>query len=1494
MRGTDLWKEGESESGFGFKILRTGLTAAGIAALIYLGAMPLTWQQQAFLGAVLIGMAIWMGRVSKSYLVTLTMIIMSLFATFRYGVWRISTVVGFFENPASKYSVVDAIFVLVLVGAEAYAFLILFLGFFQTIWPLRRSPVSMPDDPDSWPHVDLLVPTYNEPLSLVRYTALAALNIDWPMDRLHVYILDDGNRAEFREFAEEAGLGYVARDNNDHAKAGNINQAIAKLSSPFVAIFDSDHVPTRSFLQITMGWFLRDEKLGMLQTPHHFYSPDPFERNLGQFREIPNEGELFYGIVQDGNDLWNATFFCGSCAVLRRSALDEIGGIAVETVTEDAHTSLRMQIRGWNTAYINIPQAAGLATERLSGHVKQRVRWARGMIQILRTDNPLAARTLKWPQRLCYFNAMSHFLYALPRLIFLTAPLVYLLFGAKNIPGYWAAIMVFALPHLFLSNLANSRIQGRHRHSFWNEIYETVLAPYILLPTLLALVNPKLGKFNVTDKGGVVEETYYDSRIAKPFVVLLGLNMLGLLMVIPRMVHVPGLEFLWEGNHPGTIAMNALWTVFNMIILGAANAVARESRQMRESVRVNFNAPVAVRVEGQTVNGETIDLSSGGVALTTQGSAAFEAGQSVEIIFPLRFSDATFPARIVERDGNVLRARFDPLSIMQEKLLTMVLYSRADNWIGWGEAREADRPLRSFARICALSVRGIAMTFSAFAPKRSRAGKKKTAPELSSTSAAIVIFLAFVLGGVSHARAEQAAPEMLSAAAAAMPVYSQNKKSEAMRPVADAPVGKGNPAGQAGTFSTVTTLKDLGLSSAIQMHGVESFHPVYFSLPQDELVRKAVLRLYYAFSPSLIPSMSQIKVMLNGDLIQTIRMSENTPPGLQSQSIDLPADLLVRRNELNFEFIGHYTTACEDPANTVLWSRIEPTTNLTMSGNLLPLSSNLKFLPRPFFDPALTRPPAIPVAFAAAPTPKELEAAGIVSSYFGMLDNAGAMRFPVSIGRIPAGNVVVIAANPAQLPSSFDLGTPIEPTIALRTNPSDPYGKVLIVTGGTPDQMVEAAQAVALGWNGLQGRTAAVQGFKLPAPRKPDDAPRWTMTGRKVALWNYNSASSLQGDGAAPIETYFRLPPDLYYGTKQYIPLVLEYRYNPVPLGKLSTMAVSVNGSFLGSVPFRPSKQASKTEKTALAVPIADLRPFSNSLAFNIAFQWHKTGHCEDTIPGNMRAAILSSSHMNIGSFPHWTAMPNLELFANAGFPFTRYADLSHSEVILPDSPTVNEIELYLTMMGHFSSETGYPAMGVTVGGPEALHRGARKNFLVIATGHDSASILRLDAFLPVRIGKSGVTVHGTSGFLARLEPAWWKGASASDGASGEAAISGFPDAVIEGIESPYASGRSLVLIDVKNDANYGPMMTDFLKDAQSSAVSGSVSVLHGKHFQSFDIHTRHYHVGHLPWWVAINVWLMRMPWLVDFMVVIIALLLAVILRSWLRGYAHRRLQGDQ
>jgi cellulose synthase (UDP-forming) len=765
-----LWREFELSGSIQMRVLRFAVLAGGLLFFVFSGVLSLAWPQQLILAVMTVLLAIWMDRGSSSYLVTLTLMLLSIYSTFRYGFWRVSTVLAAFRDPGTHWTRLDASFVWILLLAECYAFVVLLLGYIQMLWPLGRMPVPLPDDLDQWPAVDVLIPTLNEPLSVVRFTALAAMNIDWPADRLNVYILDDGHREEFRAFADEAGIGYMTRDDNLHAKAGNINRALAQISSPFVAIFDSDHVPTRSFLQVTMGWFLRDRKLGLLQTPHHFYSPDPFERNLGQFRITPNEGELFYGVVQDGNDFWNAAFFCGSCAVLRRSALDEVGGIAVETVTEDAHTSLRMQMRGWNTAYINIPQAAGLATERLSAHVKQRIRWARGMVQVLRIENPLFAHGLKPAQRLCYFNAMSHFLFALPRLIFLTAPLIYLIFGQVNIPGYWLTIVAYAAPHLVLSNLTNSRIQGRHRHSFWNDIYETVLAPYIFLPTLLALFSTRTGKFNVTAKGGVVDHDYFDARIARPFLVLLGFDLIGLLCAIPRAIQFPAFRVarwmsfinwpasIYDGGHPGTIFMNVLWLLFSVVLLGVATAVAWESRQRRQTVRMARAVPSDILLpDGYMAQGITCNLSNGGVQARFQGPIHARAGDPVRFVFPLLDGTATLPATVVAIEDDTLRAKFDSLNLQEAEALTMILYSRADTWLGPRKARERDHPMRSLGHILRLSLYGLAQTAGSLMGNPWRSKKWAAAKGGLATSVVPILLLA-MLAGVSlrDARGAQA------------------------------------------------------------------------------------------------------------------------------------------------------------------------------------------------------------------------------------------------------------------------------------------------------------------------------------------------------------------------------------------------------------------------------------------------------------------------------------------------------------------------------------------------------------------------------------------------------------------------------------------------------------------------------------------------------------------------------------------------------------------
>jgi cellulose synthase (UDP-forming) len=678
-------------------------TLVSVVMLTLVVLTPLELREQLTLSGILFIIALFVTR-SRHRASTLLMIVIAITVSGRYLAWRISATM----NIGSLDLVLSA----ALLFAELYAFLVLALGYFQLSQPIARKPLALPPDIRDWPAVDVLIPTYNEPLEVVRATILAAQALDWPKDKLRIFVLDDGRRNDFHDFAKDAGVSYFIRHDNHGAKAGNINAALTRTDAPFVAIFDCDHVPTRSFLQLTMGWLVEDDRLSMVQTPHHFYSPDPLERNLRVFKTSPNEGELFYGLIQPGNDLWNAVFFCGSCAVLRRAALAEVGGIAEETVTEDAHTALRMHRRGWRTAFLGVRQAGGLATESLSGHINQRIRWARGMVQILRVDNPLFGSGLTWPQRLCYLNGQLYFLSGLPRLIFLTAPLGFFLFNAHIFAAAPVMVLAYALPHLIFTTMTSSRIQGSFRRSFWGELYETVLSVYIVIPTILALINPRLGRFNVTAKGGLIAKSYFDWRIALPFMVLFGLNLTGI---------IAGLWAAIKGQQQlDAVLINAGWAGYNLILLSAAIAAAFEHQQRRKYARIVLRLPAMVeRSWGRTVECELNDLSLSGAALNLTGDE-FKQSEELNLILSLGEESLPLPARVVSTKAGILRLEFVSLSPEQERFLVRVLFCRADTWVRWTDDRLLDQPVRSFLDMARCGLRGLKqLVISSMPPRRS-------------------------------------------------------------------------------------------------------------------------------------------------------------------------------------------------------------------------------------------------------------------------------------------------------------------------------------------------------------------------------------------------------------------------------------------------------------------------------------------------------------------------------------------------------------------------------------------------------------------------------------------------------------------------------------------------------------------------------------------------------------------------------------------------------
>lgn len=653
---------------------------------------PFSWSGQ-LVFLVFVWVAAMFVRRLPGNLPTLILIALSVLASCRYGWWRATHTIPMDAGW-------ETFLAIGLFLAEVYTWLVLLLGYIQTAWPLKRQILTLPADKQLWPSVDVYIPSYNEPLNVVKPTVLAATRIDWPSGKINIFILDDGKREEFREFAKQAGVNYIIRPDNSHAKAGNLNHALTLTNGEFIAIFDCDHLPVHTFLTSTMGWFLKDKQCAMVQTPHHFFSPDPFERNLDTFRRVPNEGALFYGLIQDGNDFWNASFFCGSCAVLRRAPLEAVGGVAVETVTEDAHTALKLHRLGYTTAYINVPQAAGLATESLSGHIGQRIRWARGMAQIFRIDNPFLGRGLSFFQRICYSNAVLHFFYGIPRLIFLTAPLSYLYFQIHIISASAIMITVYVLPHIIQANITNAHIHGPHRHSFWAELYESVLAWYITLPTAMAVINPKVGKFNVTVKGGLIEQDFFDWTISKPYILLVALNIIGLGIGLMRLL-------FWNTFEMGTVSLNLIWTVYNLLILGGAIGVAAETKQVRESHRVSAKLPAALQcLDGRRVMCHSENYSMTGLSLLPEQDVKLPIGEQVSVSLWLDDVEFTFPAQVTINKVNRVGLRFNNLSIKQQADFIQCTFARAEAWENWTNSEDTDHPLQGLKEIASLGIKG--------------------------------------------------------------------------------------------------------------------------------------------------------------------------------------------------------------------------------------------------------------------------------------------------------------------------------------------------------------------------------------------------------------------------------------------------------------------------------------------------------------------------------------------------------------------------------------------------------------------------------------------------------------------------------------------------------------------------------------------------------------------------------------------------------------------
>lgn len=617
------------------------LIRAGWAALVIIGiavvCQPIGLDAQVFYGLVGLAVMLLIHMLKLRGPLRHVFLAIAVSIALRYLYWRVTSTL-----PSSD-DIMSFIPGIILLIAEVYSIAMLFISVMVSAEPLKRKPQPLRGSPKDYPSVDVFIPSYNEDDDILGTTMAACVNMKYPKDKLTIYLCDDGGsdqkcndkdpakrhvaiarRKRLMAMCKEMGVEYRTRARNEHAKAGNMNEALKTSHGDLILVFDADHAPVRDFLLKTIGHFQHDPKLFLVQTPHFFLNPDPVEKNMGTFSFMPSENEMFYQVSQKGLDKWDASFFCGSGAILSRAALNQVGGFSGITITEDCETALDLHSLGWSSAYVDEPLLAGFQPETIDAFLTQRSRWCQGMTQILLLKPPFFKKGLSMMQRIAYLSSMLYWLFPLSRMTFTIAPMLYIFFDLEIYNASFQEFMAYTGILMASAAITQNYLYHSVRWPWISETYEYMQSLH-LVPVIFATVwKPRAPSFKVTDKGTTLENDFFSPK---------GWAFLGMFILL-LLSALTALYRLWLDNFSNELLMVVgAWSVFNLILGGMAIGLCAEKKERRRHYRLSPETP-DYSFELHTKEGvkqvNAADFAIGGIGLTDKdrrvGGAKLEKG----------------------------------------------------------------------------------------------------------------------------------------------------------------------------------------------------------------------------------------------------------------------------------------------------------------------------------------------------------------------------------------------------------------------------------------------------------------------------------------------------------------------------------------------------------------------------------------------------------------------------------------------------------------------------------------------------------------------------------------------------------------------------------------------------------------------------------------------------------------------------------------------------
>ena len=714
--------------------------------------------------------------------------------------------------------------------------------------------------------------------------------------------------------------------------------------------------------------------------------------------------------------------------------------------------------------------------------------------------------------------------------------------------------------------------------------------------------------------------------------------------------------------------------------------------------------------------------------------------------------------------------------------------------------------------------------------------------------------------------------------------------------------------GIAPTVVDSLTFAQMGMPQGIQLSGGQLLGGADFTLPGDQVVTSAQLKLDVKVTPEMAARNATLELMLNGQSLGSVPLGAEGDD-VSHYQLDVPGPLMVSSNNLSFRINDGEAQQCMRDLTNRYGVTILPQSQFSWEGQQLDVGDDLSHFPRPFFDHLQMTPASVTISFPQKMSGEEISAAALVSSWFGIQTDYRGISFKALRNRLPEKHGIVIG-HPGEQVGELTLPQTGKPLLKIVDNPNNPVYKLLLIVGSDDSALRAAAWRLTRGNFAPQSGSVEVPAQTIPVS-KPYDAPRWITTDRPVKiseLLRKDQSMTVSGVWHEPLRVAFRAAPDLYLWDGENIPLQIGYRFPSESWidDRNSRLSVTLNNTFLRDLPMNKQgileslwhRLGGDARQEKMVIPLDPYLIYGDNqlqLYFNVVPK--DSAPCNVLLNNNIKSRIAEDSWIDLSHTRHFSQLPNLSYFVGASFPFSRQADYSRTLLLLPDTPSDTEVAMLLNLAARSGTATGTVlgnnrvVLGMPSGGANLEY--LRQRDVLAVSGLDQTQFNQsLLSNSPFYVSDNTLSVRPQT--LWQKAQRWLMGYWNVDSLEADRYLSsnnawrGFIS-----YRSPWNSERVVVTALGSSDEQLGHLNGDLNSARINASIRGDTAIITNDNVRSFQVAPQ-FPSGQMPWYQMIIWYANQHSGFLALLAILMTSVIGLALTAMFKRHAHRRLNPGE